>query len=119
MNHYLSVWSNYAKFNGRARREEFWNFVLFNALAYIVMGMLMVASLSFGILIGLYYLAVFVPTLALSVRRMHDLGKIGWYILDSAIPVVGVIRYLVLLCTAGEEGTNEYGLDPKATEVFA
>ncbi len=119
MNYYLSVWSNYAQFNGRARREEFWHFVLFNAIAYIVMGMLMVVSFSFAILIGLYYLAVFIPMLALSVRRMHDVGKSGWYILVSAIPLVGVIWYLVLLCTAGEEGTNEYGPDPKAEQVFA
>lgn len=119
MNYYLSVWSNYAQFNGRARRAEYWNFVLFNAIACIALGMLIFASSAFAILLGLYYLAVFIPGLALSIRRMHDLGKSGWYILVTLIPLVGAIWYFVMLCTEGEQGANEYGPDPKAVEVMA
>jgi len=119
MNYYVSVLSNYANFSGRARRAEFWNFILINVLIYCVLAMLIFAGTAFGVLIVIYALGVLIPSLAVRVRRMHDLGKSGWYILVSLIPVVGIVWMLVLLCTAGEEGTNEYGPDPKAEEVFA
>ena len=119
MNYYVSVLTNYAQFKGRARRAEYWNFVLFNALAYIVLGLLSLASSAFAIVLVLYYLGILIPSLAVGVRRMHDLGKSGWYILVTLIPLVGAIWFLVLLCTEGEEGANEYGLDPKGIEIMA
>ncbi len=105
MKYYLFVMKNYAKFNGRARRAEYWYFVLFNAIFYIILSILggMVGAPLLG---TLYYLATIIPTLAVAVRRMHDVNKSGWYML---IPIYSFI----LAITEGDQGANEYGQDPK------
>ncbi|WP_163400138.1 DUF805 domain-containing protein [Flavobacterium fluviatile] len=118
------VFENYANFNGRARRCEYWYFVLAQIL--IVFGILAIGSflgmffdnsedgfsIAFGFFV-IYFLAILIPYLALIVRRMHDIGKSGWFYLVRFIPVVGGIWILVLLCTEGNFGSNEYGPDPK------
>ncbi len=115
----------YVGFTGRARRSEYWCFVLFNFLIYallLTLGTIMVVrdnTIAGGVLYAIFYLyslAVFLPNLAVSVRRMHDIGKGGGWIFISFVPLVGVIWYLVLLCTAGEAGENRFGKDPKRTE---
>lgn len=105
MSYYLNVLKNYAKFSGRARRSEFWYFCLFNA---VISGVLsIVASLTeITIISTIYSLAVCIPGIAVSVRRMHDVNKSGWFIL---IPIYN----LVLACTNGTIGENSYGADPK------
>ncbi|MDO3693743.1 DUF805 domain-containing protein [Wenyingzhuangia sp. chi5] len=105
MNWYLKVLKQYADFNGRARRKEYWMFILFNAIASYTL-MFIGLQINFIFLSSIYSLAVMVPSIAVGVRRMHDVGKSGWYIL---IPIYN----LILLCTNGEEGPNEYGSDPK------
>jgi uncharacterized membrane protein YhaH (DUF805 family) len=113
------VFENYANFSGRARRSEYWYFTLMHVIiAIVAMVIDNVASLTFsGIPYGpvymLYALAVLVPGLAVVVRRLHDLGKSGWFFLIALIPLVGPIWLLVLFCTEGEQGTNQYGVDPK------
>ena len=119
MEYYLHVLRNYAVFSGRARRKEYWMFVLFNIIISVVAA---IADYVFsgpgsGAISGLYSLAVFIPSLAVGVRRLHDVGKSGWFTLIIFIPLVGVIWLLVLDCTEGTDGANEYGPDPKA--VFA
>lgn len=105
MNYYLKVLQNYANFNGRARRKEYWMFVLFNFIASFILGFIG-GLLDFPILANLYSFAVLLPSIAVGVRRMHDVGKSGWYIL---IPI-----YNFILCvTEGDSGENEYGPDPK------
>lgn len=105
MNYYLKVLQNYANFNGRARRKEYWMFVLFNFIASFILGFIG-GLLEFPLLGNLYSLAVLLPSIAVAVRRMHDVGKSGWYIL---IPI-----YNFILCvTEGDNGENEYGPDPK------
>ena len=94
-------------------------FVLFNILVSIAAG---IADYVFfgsgsGVVSSLYSLAVLVPSLAAGVRRLHDVGKSGWFTLIIFVPLVGAIWLLVLYCTEGTDGTNEYGPDPKA--VFA
>lgn len=117
MNWYLKVLKeHYADFNGRARREEYWMFTLFNCIAFIVVAIIdglqsLVTGVP-GILYGLYYLAVIIPGIAVSVRRLHDLNKSGWMLLVSLIPLVGII-VLVWMCTEGDKGANPYGNDPK------
>jgi biopolymer transport protein ExbB len=104
MNYYLKVLQNYATFSGRARRREYWYFILFNAIIAIVLffvGILMGTN----ILSNIYSLAVLIPNIAVGVRRMHDVGKSGWFIL---IPIYN----LILACTEGTKGENEYGADP-------
>ena len=105
--------NKYADFDGRARRSEYWYFCLFNALVAFGLGII-VGLIGASWLSTVYSLAVMIPGLALGVRRMHDIGKSGWWILISLIPIVGAIWFLVLCCKAGDTGANAYGPDPKA-----
>lgn len=109
LNNYVAVLKKFADFNGRARRSEYWYFFLVNVLVSIVfnfIGMALNGSTFVGLLSTLYFLAVLVPSVAVAVRRMHDVGKPGWYAL---IPVYN----LILACTEGTAGENEYGPNPK------
>jgi uncharacterized membrane protein YhaH (DUF805 family) len=105
MNYYLNVWKNFANFSGRARRSEYWYFVLFNAIIYIIVTQVG-TLIDFYFLGAIYYLVVLIPTLAVGVRRMHDVGKSGWFLL---IPIYN----LILAVSAGDNGANKYGADPK------
>ena len=78
MEWYLKVMKQYADFNGRARRKEYWMFVLFNAIVTIILSVIDTVAGSYGALTGIYSLAVLIPTLAVGVRRLHDTGKSGW-----------------------------------------
>ena len=104
MNNYFKVLQNYATFSGRARRKEFWMFVLFNFIVGEVS--VVVCGLCIPELAILYPLAVLLPSIAVGVRRMHDVGKSGWFLL---IPIYNFI----LAVTEGEKGENKYGADPK------
>ena len=113
------VFENYANFNGRARRSEYWYYTLATILISVILRILeYVCGLTFGIgelgiLRGVYSLAVFIPGLAVMIRRLHDVGKSGWFLFILIIPLVGVIWLFIVLCTEGDDGTNEYGSDPK------
>ncbi len=119
MDWYLKVIKQYADFSGRARRKEYWMFVLFNMIFAIVAMILdnvlgiAIDGLGYGPLYGIYALAVIIPGLAVGVRRLHDVGKSGWMILVALIPLIGSIWLLVLFVTDGEQGENEYGQNPK------
>lgn len=108
------VKENYANFEGRARRSEYWYFVLVNLLISIVLGVIdYVIGSDIGIIRGIYSLAVLVPSIAVAVRRLHDIGKSGWFLFVVLIPIAGAIWLLVMLCKEGDTGPNEYGADPK------
>ena len=111
MNEYLTVLKKYAVFAGRARRREYWMFFLFNVIAAVVLNVIG-AVIHLPIFGPIYSLAVLVPGIAVGVRRMHDVGKSGWFLL---IPLYN----LILACTPGESGPNSYGEDPKAGGVAA
>jgi uncharacterized membrane protein YhaH (DUF805 family) len=119
MEWYLLVLKRYAEFSGRSRRKEYWMFTLYNTVIYLVLYIAGLVTLMrsdiymvfFG-LVFLYALAVLVPSLAVAVRRLHDTGKSGWFILIGFIPVVG-IALIVLLCLDSAPGDNEYGPNPK------
>ena len=110
------VFKNYNNFNGRARRKEFWMFFVVNVIVTTILSMIGGAiSPSFGnTLTGIWSLAILVPNLALSVRRLHDIGKSGKLLLLLLIPLVGLIILLVLAAKEGDTGENEYGADPKS-----
>lgn len=110
MNWYLKVLKNYAGFEGRARRKEYWMFVLINAIISMALTFIGTA-IDFIYLGNIYSLAVLVPSLAVAVRRMHDVNKSGWFIL---IPIYN----LILACTNGDAGENKYGADPKGQDSF-
>ena len=123
MNWYLKVLKQYADFRGRARRKEYWMFVLFNTIFAIVAMILdnilgiAIEGVGYGPLYGLYALAVLIPGLAVSARRLHDVGKSGWMILIALIPLIGAIWLLVLMVTDSNPGENQYGQNPKEETV--
>lgn len=111
MQYYLNVWKNYANFEGRARRSEYWYFHLFNTIIVFGLSFLMVlVSEDLAIFYYLYVLLAILPGWAVGVRRMHDVGKSGWYLI---IPI-----YSLILClTEGDRGANLYGRDPKQVDL--
>jgi len=136
MNWYLKVLKQYAVFKGRARRKEFWMFTLFYIIFYIAVAILdKVLGTTFnydersirdilislltgdGWLQGIYYWATFVPALAVSFRRLHDIGKSGWWNLLVFIPLVGWIILIVWCCRDSQAAENKYGANPKENEL--
>lgn len=120
MSWYLAVLKKYAVFSGRARRKEYWMFVLFNILVsilFLVVDMVIGTfsqDLGMGLLNGLYTLAVLLPGIGVTIRRLHDTGRSGWWILTALIPCVGPIVLLVFGLMEGNPDTNQYGPSPKA-----
>ncbi|MNW25470.1 Inner membrane protein YhaI [compost metagenome] len=113
MQWYLKVLKNYVGFSGRARRTEYWMFTLFNVIASLILTFLGNLIGVETLLSGIYSLAVLLPALAVTVRRLHDIGKSGWWILLSLIPIVGSIIVLVFTCLDSESTDNQYGPNPK------
>lgn len=113
MNWYLDAFKNYATFSGRARRKAYWMFVLFWFIAAIIVGILDNVLGTNGILGGLYVLGTLLPYLALSIRRLHDIGKSGWWFFIQLVPLIGGIWLLVLYVTDSQPGENAYGPNPK------
>jgi uncharacterized membrane protein YhaH (DUF805 family) len=116
---YLRAIAEYANFLGRARRREYWMFALFNWVFLIVAAILdLLFGLNFqgqpyGVIYLVYGVIMLLPGLSVTVRRLHDIGKNGWWVLISLIPFVGAIWLLILLFNNGNAGDNEYGPDPK------
>ncbi len=121
MDWYTSVLKKYAVFEGRARRQEYWMFMLINVLIYF--GLFIIAAIlgamadALGVLGSgiymLYALAMLVPTLAVTVRRLHDTGRSGWWYLIALVPFVGGIILLIFTVLEGDAGNNAYGANPK------
>lgn len=119
MFHYLKALRHYADFSGRASRAEYWMFTLFNII-FGVLAMFVdcaigctLGEMHYGIIFYAYFLAVLVPWIAVSVRRLHDISKSGWMILVALIPLVGVIWLLLLFITDSYPAENFYGDCPK------
>lgn len=114
-----SVFSKYATFTGRARRSEYWWFYLFYVvvlIAAVVLDNLLNITFDYSFYGPIYCIAglVFVlPFLAVSIRRLHDIGKSGWNILWGIIPIIGFIVLLVWAVTDSQTGSNKYGESPK------
>jgi uncharacterized membrane protein YhaH (DUF805 family) len=119
MNWYLAVLKNYAGFSGRARRTEYWMFFLINFIIVVVLDVISMAIKLSTILGGVYGLLVLIPALAVGVRRLHDTGRSGWWLLIGLIPVVGTIILIVFLATDGQPGDNQYGSNPKQVPAVA
>lgn len=122
MNWYLEVLKKYAVFGDRARRKEYWMYTLFTFVIGFVLGIVdavLHTETRSGIgLFGLLYtLATFIPGLAVSVRRLHDIGKSGWWLLLLCIPLLGWLVLLVFDVLDSQPGTNEYGPNPKEDQA--
>lgn len=123
MKWFIKCMKHYADFSGRARRMEYWMFVLCCVVLLIpatvldnVLG-LQVADGTVGIFYCLTALALFIPSIAVAVRRLHDTGRTGWWYLICLVPLIGGIWLLVLMLLEGQQGENKYGPDPKAVEA--
>jgi len=109
----------YADFQGRSRRKEYWMYTLFIFLVSMVLTMIDLGMgtgtpTGFGILSGLFSLAILIPSIAVGVRRLHDTDRSGWWILIGLIPLIGFIVLLVFYVQDGTPGTNKFGASPKA-----
>jgi uncharacterized membrane protein YhaH (DUF805 family) len=123
MNWYLKVLKQYADFSGRARRSEYWYFALFNMI-FVICAMILdnvlgiaLEGIGYGPIYLLYVLAMFIPGVAVVVRRLHDVGKSGWMYFIVLIPIIGAIWLIVLLFTESQQGENKWGPNPKDTSV--
>lgn len=116
MEWYLKVFrDNYANFNGRARRKEYWMFTLFFwifAFAIAVFDRLIEAEF---VIYYIYVIIFLLPGLAVSIRRLHDTDHSGWWLLFGAVPLVGPLTVFVFTCLDSTPGSNKYGPNPKAT----
>jgi len=126
MDWYIKVLKQYADFSGRARRKEYWMFFLINFLISMAIGFVsgfiggisQSASMASGMMIlpMLYSLAVLIPGIAVGVRRLHDTGRSGWWLLISLIPIIGAIALIIFLVQDSQPGSNRYGENPKGVE---
>ncbi|MDD5662833.1 MAG: DUF805 domain-containing protein [Victivallaceae bacterium] len=112
-NELVSGCVKYAVFDGRTRRKEYWFFVLFNVIISLVLGFVDGLLSSSGIIGVIYGFAVLIPSIAVSVRRLHDINRSGWWLLIGLIPLIGTIVMLIFMVTDGTTGDNQYGADPK------
>lgn len=123
MNWFQLALKKYAQFHGRSRRKEFWYFVLFNILINIVLTIVDMTvgtyydTYGIGILSGLFALFILIPGIAVSIRRLHDTGRSGWWLLLGLIPLIGGIVLIVFYAKDSEPGTNQYGPNPKSMET--
>jgi len=114
----MVVLKKYAVFSGRAQRREFWYFGLVASIIAIALLGLDMATDTYdreaglGLLSGIFFVATLLPSIAVGVRRLHDMGKSGWWWLISLVPLVGVIILLIMCAQRGNYGDNEYGPDP-------
>jgi uncharacterized membrane protein YhaH (DUF805 family) len=122
MEWYIGVLKKYVEFSGRARRKEFWMFALISVAISIVLNIidrilgLTYSSGSGGVLQSIYGLAVLLPSIAVGIRRLHDTGRTGWWILIGLVPCIGWIVLIVFYAQEGNAASNAYGPDPKAAE---
>jgi uncharacterized membrane protein YhaH (DUF805 family) len=117
---YLLAWQRATEFSGRSRRKEYWYFNLFNGIVVIFIALFAVAfsdqgkpaMVPFG-LMGVYSVVVFVPSLAVTIRRLHDTGRSGWWYFIAFVPLIGGIVLLIFTVLDSDPDRNEYGPNPK------
>ncbi len=119
MEAYKKFWQNYFNFSGRSRRSDYWYVVLVNMIISLVISILGTATgmTLFSTLASIYSLVSLIPGIAIIVRRLHDIGKSGWYCLFVLIPLVGGIIVIIWLATDSQPDANVYGENPKAVIV--
>ena len=117
MNGYLATLKKYADFSGRARRTEYWLFVLFSMVIAMLLAVVDFVLGSPGIIGMLFALAILIPSIAVGVRRLHDTDRSGWWLLIAFIPIIGTIALLVFLLLDSNPGENRFGSSPKAVAV--
>ncbi|MBT2394085.1 MULTISPECIES: DUF805 domain-containing protein [Streptomyces] len=113
MHWYLDVLKKYAVFSGRARRQEYWMFALISTVISIALTIIDNVAGTSPILGAVYSLVVLLPGIGVSIRRLHDTDRSGWWLLISLVPFVGVIILIVFLASEGKSHENSHGPNPK------
>ena len=119
MSWYFQVLKKYAVFSGRAGRKEYWYFSLFFCINYyivVLIGFVLGSSVPIIYILYIYCLAILLPATAVSIRRLHDTGRSGWWLFTGLVPIIGEIIILIFLVGDSQEGTNQYGPSPKLVE---
>ena len=125
MSWYLEVLKKYTVFEGRSRRSEYWYFALYNLLISVVLTLVDLGIGTYdhkariGLFGAIYALAVFIPGLAVAIRRLHDTNRSGWWLLIAFIPIAGAIVLLVFMVLDSDSGENQYGANPKLAPTSA
>ncbi|MHB8087994.1 MAG: DUF805 domain-containing protein [Anaerolineaceae bacterium] len=124
MKYYVAALKKYAVFSGRASKKEFWMFVLFNILVSLVLGIFdyilgtTYGPREIGILSSIYSLVVFLPSLGVAIRRLHDIGNIGWWVFISLVPIIGIIWYVIIMSKNGDPAENAFGPVPETSPAL-
>ncbi len=113
MHWYLEVLKQYAVFEGRSRRTEFWLFMLFHLIIFLVLRIIDGMAGTAGMISTVYILAVLLPAIAVSVRRLHDTDRSGWWLLATFFPFLGVFVLLLFMAQDSDPKSNQYGSCPK------
>jgi len=119
MRWYIKVFKNYAVFRGRAGLKEYWCFALFNIIINLCLALVdsktgnLAAEARLGLFGTIYNVVILIPTIAVSVRRLHDTNRKGWWVLLGLIPIIGTIILLVYLVQDSDPGENRYGRCPR------
>ncbi len=113
MNWYVAVLKKYTEFSGRAHRQEYWMFVLFNIIISLAIAFVEQIAGIPGIVSVLYTLGVLLPSIAVGIRRLHDTGRSGWWLLIALVPILGAIVLLVFFVQDSRPGSNQFGPNPK------
>ena len=121
MNWYVDVLKKYAVFSGRASRKEYWMFTLFSVVICVLLRLI---ELAIGgeveeaeILVGIYSLGIVIPSIAVTVRRLHDTGRSGWWVPIGIVPIIGTIVLVVFTVQGSQQGDNQHGPNPKMIEM--
>lgn len=109
MNEYLLMWKNFFNFKDRTSVRGYWMAILFNIIAILILGVLISISEVFFILYLIYILAILIPSLSLSVRRLHDINKSGFWVFITCVPFIGAILYLIWVCKPSVDEGNRFG----------
>ena len=123
MTWYLEVIKKYAVFTGRSSRKEYWYFILFCIITALVLSVIdaligiYIIESNRGLLSGYYNLSIFIPSIAVSVRRLHDISLSGWWVLITLIPLLGGIIFIYMMMQNSTPDTNQYGKNPKEAAV--
>ena len=123
MSWFVEALKKYAVFSGRSRRKEYWYFILFAAIISIVLSIIdgligaYDRTVGVGLLSSIFSLAVLIPSIAVTVRRLHDIDRTGWWVLISLVPLIGWIVLLVFTVQDSTPGSNRYGPNPKSASL--
>lgn len=121
MKHYLAAWKKYAVFKGRSQRVEYWIFSFVNFVILMVLaGIGQLGGIEWATNIAVLFVLVFVlPSIAVTIRRLHDIGRTGWWWLIQLVPYVGTVVMIVFACFDSQPGDNKYGPNPKGVAAPA